>query len=78
MGMASGESAMYFGTEVGKWGAEGAAEFFLACRRGKFFLTHVSILKMPDMYVCTRIRVYTRIRIVCGHCAWFVDTVRGL
>ena len=39
MGMASGESYMYFGTGVGKWGAEGAGFFFLASRRGKCFFT---------------------------------------
>ena len=38
MGMASGESDIYFGTSVGKWGAEGAGNFFfLACLRKKIF-----------------------------------------
>ena len=27
MGMASGESDIYFGTDVGKWGAKGAKNF---------------------------------------------------
>ena len=33
MGMASGERDMYFGTDVGKWGAGKC----LACGRGKFY-----------------------------------------
>ena len=38
MGMASGESDIYFGADVGKQGAEGAGKkCFLACRRGKNF-----------------------------------------
>jgi hypothetical protein len=39
MGMASGESDIYFGTDVGKWSAEGAANFVLAFRRGIFVFT---------------------------------------
>ena len=38
MGMASGENDIYFGTDVGQWGAKGARIFFLACQRGKFFV----------------------------------------
>ena len=37
MGMASGDSDMYFGTDVGKWGAERAENFFFAWRKGNFF-----------------------------------------
>jgi hypothetical protein len=37
MGMASGESDMYFGTDVATWGAEGAGIFVLAYRRGGIF-----------------------------------------
>ena len=28
MGMANGESGIYFGTNVGKWGAKGTGKFF--------------------------------------------------
>ena len=48
MGLAIGESDVYFGTDVGKWGVRNAPEiFFGGCRRQKkFFLPHVPILKM--------------------------------
>ena len=36
MGLASGKSDMYFGTDLGKWGAEGAGIFFWPAE-GKFF-----------------------------------------
>ena len=45
MVMASGESDIYFGTDVGKWGAEGAGNFFLTCQRGKkSFSPHCTVL----------------------------------
>ena len=45
MGMASGESDVYFGTDVGKWGAEGNFFFWLA-EGGQFFF--------PYPLVCTQ------------------------
>ena len=50
MGMASGESDIYFGTEVGNWGA---ANFFLACQRRKkdFFLPLVPTLKKENAQI---------------------------
>ena len=39
MGMASGESDIYFGTNVGKWGAEGAGIFFLGLEGEKVFFS---------------------------------------
>ena len=45
MVMASGESDIYFGTDVGKWGAEGAGNYFLTCQRGKkSFSPHCTVL----------------------------------
>ena len=35
MGMASVESDIYFGTDVGKWGAEGAGFFFFGLPKGE-------------------------------------------
>ena len=50
MGMASGEgeSDMYFGTDVEKWGAEGAGffPFFLPKGGGDFFQSHVCVLEI--------------------------------
>ena len=48
MGMGSGESDRNFGTDVGKWGAEGGGIFFGgACRRGKKQFFH-------PMCLCSR------------------------
>ena len=44
MGMASGESDIYFGTDVGKWGAEGAGNFFFWPAKG------VKIFSTPCVY----------------------------
>ena len=52
MRMASGESDIYFGTEVGNWGA---GNFFLACQRRKkdfFFLPLVPTLKKKCSDFC--------------------------
>ena len=35
MGMTSGESGMYFGRDVGKWGAKGAGNFLLLAKGGQ-------------------------------------------
>ena len=37
MGMARGESDIYFGTDVGNWGAKGNRNFFRPAERGKMF-----------------------------------------
>ena len=46
MGLASGETDIYFGTEVGKWGAKGTRNYFWPAEEGENFLPHVSIFKM--------------------------------
>ena len=46
MAMANGESDIYLGTDVGKWGAKGAGNFLWPAEGGIFFLPHVSIPKM--------------------------------
>ena len=48
MGMASGESDIHLGIDVGQWGAQMGRRIFLGgpAEGGKFFLPHVSRLKM--------------------------------
>ena len=47
MGMATEESDIDCGTDVGKWGAKGAGNFCFGLPKGDFsFPPHVSILQM--------------------------------
>ena len=52
MGMASGESGVYFGTDVGQWGAKGAGNLFVACRRGNHFFFYPLCLHSKCLDFC--------------------------
>ena len=56
MGMPSGQSGTYFGTDVGKWGAEGAEFLFGPGEGGKFFFVYPTCLYSKCSDVCAKFK----------------------